>query len=635
MRLERAFATALSIVLLATVAVTAEEPGGGGGGGEGALEWGVGVRAEEIVPADCVLFVELSDITRTRARLAASPLGRIYGEKEVAQFLAEPLRRLTEMLTKAQQQAGFDFMGAAKVFKGQCAVTLLGMRPNPAGGDPIPEVAVIVGAKGEARKEVEALVGGLLARLREMVPELAVQEYQYGRARVKILALGEAEVAWTFVGDLAVGAVGRATVEKLLDNLGGKKGKALADDAAFKAVKESVGKSADFVAYASGKRFYERFRDQMGRDAEGFRKSGLADVAGAAYAVTAAADGYREVAYVYSPEKKGVLKLVDQKRLELKGLSAVPADAVAYMALRLDPKKTLDSVLELVGDFEGADDVAEAREGIAAVEQQLGINLQKQVYDALTGELQAYASFPEGGGFPDFVIMAELADAEPFGGLVEVLKAVALADMQRNDPDAGDRFNSLGYRGRTFHYLKLKAKDNPIVPTWCIDAEKKWFVVASSPPAMKRALIQLDAGAGLDKSEAYLKASSKVVRPKSLMVYLDTAKLFGFGYGWGQAFMQNLPEDKKTGLDPNLLPLSKTVAQHLTGWVLAFGADENGVAFESSGPIPILPSIAGTGAIAGGMKQRRRAARRRERDGRGIAPDAPPPVPEGVGGDIF
>jgi len=628
MRSDRVLVGALAVVLL-TSAARAEELAG-----EGAPAVGVGVRAEQMVPADCILFVELSDIARTKERLKSTPLGRIYGEDEVGQFLAEPLKRLMEMITKGQQQAGFDFLGATKALKGQCAVCLLGITPNPAGGEPIPDIAVVVGAKGDARKDVEALVGGLLARVREMVPELGVQEYQYGGARVKLLALGEAEIAWTFVGDLAVGALGRGTVEKLLDNLGEKKGKVLADDAAFKTVKESVGKKADFVAYASGTRFYERFRDQMGRDADEFRKSGLADVAGGAYAITAAAEGFREVAYVYSPEKKGVLKLLDQKSLELNGLSAVPADAVAYLALRVDPKKTLDAVFELVGEFDGADEAAEARQAVTAMTQQLGIDLEKQVYEALTGELQGYVAFPEGGGFPDFVVMAELAEADPFSGLVDVLKALALADMQQNNPNAADRFNSLEYRGRTFHYFKLREKDNPMVPTWCIDNEKKWFLVASSPPAMKRALIQLDADAGLDSSAAYASTTKRIVRSKSLMLYLDTKKLFGFGYGWAQAFMQNLPEDKRTGFDPNLLPLAKSIAQHLTGWAIALGSDEKGVALESSGPIPILPAFGATGAIAGGMKQRRRAQARRRRNEE-VAPDGPPPVPEGVGGDIF
>jgi hypothetical protein len=593
---------------------------------------GVGVRADQIVPADCVLYFELGDTTRSIERLKNSPLGKIYTEDEVQQFLAEPLVKLREEIARRQQRAQLDFVSMASAFKGQVAVTLLDVKRGQ--NEPIVELVVIGEAKEAWRNEIEAVVSELLGRLREMAPELAVQEYQYGAARVKVLAIGEAEIAWTFVGDLAIAGIGRANIEKIVDNLGENKGEVLAECPAYIEVKKAAGEAPDLLVYGSGTQFVEKFRDVMNaNDLAEFEKLGLGKTDGAAYALTLGEAGFREVLSVYSPEKTGVLKLLDQQPLELTGLKYVPDRALAYMALRVDPKKTLDAFLDIVGEFEGAEEAQEARDEIREMEANLQINLQEQVYDALTGEIQAYLAFPPLGGaiWPDVVVMIELEDAKPFGELLKIVQAVAAADLAERAPDGVQKFYDFPYGDRTVRYIKTGDRGSPIAPAWCLTED--YLIVTSGPPAMKRALRALDGGMGLDSSEAFVTTTRKMSRDRSLLLFVDTAAAFNFGYNSAVALVQNRPKHEITGLDPNLMPLAETISQHLAGWAISFGVKPSSIFVESSGPLPILPTLIVVGA---GGDQVQRAERRRRRQPQRLPQEpAPPAIPDGEGGDIF
>ena len=100
-------------------------------------------RAEEILPADTLLFVALKDVARLRADWKETALAKILAVEELAPFVALAGKSITKGLGGLEKATQINPQQLAAAFSGQVAFATLGLPEHPCEHAPLPPVALI------------------------------------------------------------------------------------------------------------------------------------------------------------------------------------------------------------------------------------------------------------------------------------------------------------------------------------------------------------------------------------------------------------------------------------------------------------------------------------------------------------
>ncbi|MGH7151091.1 MAG: hypothetical protein ACREIU_10350, partial [Planctomycetota bacterium] len=204
------------------------------------------------LPADAVAVLSLPDLSATLEDCRALPLWQMAREKEVGEFLAQPLRQMHEWIEasrkSAAQASGIDLGALLETKYRGIEVAVARLRFPESGGPPEFAVAVRVDAGADFPK-----VKSILDRFREKVPpEKAVvrDETVGGKAFTILRAKADSDepaaaAFWSPEGTaiyLAMGTPGSEFPEEFLARVaGGTAGPSLASDPEFRACTSRVG----------------------------------------------------------------------------------------------------------------------------------------------------------------------------------------------------------------------------------------------------------------------------------------------------------------------------------------------------------------------------------------------------------
>jgi hypothetical protein len=580
----------------------------------------------ELVPAETLVCFETDDLGGVAAWSRETALGRIWSEPEVQAFAGPLLARAREALGRIAGERGpFRFAGLSLDDFSGIAVRRAGIAVVDAGVEEGPRLDLV--AALEFREGVDR-ARAVVAKLREAATNVGlwVVETEVMGRRMWSMPTPLFDLHFGFLDDRFLLATSRARMEATLAAAGGGPGPSLASAPRFaRAIAASAAERFAFRLYADVPRVYARVvramsLTQAAEHAENvdakWRALGMDAVESFLAAEMPQGTGFRtEIAFTMT-ERRGYWGLYQKARPSHRLARHAPRHALAYGAESGDVAVLFDKLLEVTASLD--EEVgAEARAGVAAANEFLGIDLRDHVAAALGTEFAWYLGAPPGGGLvPDLVFCAAVRDRE-------TLERALLAAFERARAHAAEEGVQLTLREGTFRGVTIRTAEIarrgevvPIAPSWAFSEDA--LLVALIPQSLKHALLEKPS---LDGNPAFQEALRALPAGAASATYLDLPALATWVYNTLVPFAQALQgganaELRRFGvtLDFHGLPLAETIARHLAPLVTYTVVEERAVRMgmvSSFGAATLLVPAASF-AIPGALLFARRAMEERE-----------------------
>lgn len=327
--------------------------------------------------------------------------------------------------------------------------------------------------------------------------------------------------------------------------------------------------------------------DQIAKAMKGLGLDKVTAVAGAVTVVDQQMYGKGRI-YSKGPHQ-GLLMLLAGKPLPANALADAPADTLFAAAVSLDPAKLLAEVRRVSGAFDLTLPI-KIDAALKAASLQLGVDLEKDLLANL-GDQWTIVSAPSLGGLLTGTVAS-----------VEVKDAAKVAAILAKLEEVGSRSGDVAFQTVKgpweIHYMVSKGPASnffPIAPAWTI-AEKKLYI-ALWPQVLQAALPSDDTllhrgnGMGnLGTNPDFAAARKKLAGSPAVLTFVNTRSIVRTAYGlpvitW--TMLANMAK-KQAGVDlrPDMLPDLSAMEDFLRVDMSAISSDENGITFESYGPLP-------------------------------------------------
>jgi prepilin-type processing-associated H-X9-DG protein len=585
-----------------------------------ALVAGPGAAAQPLadrLPASTLVYVGWSPNVALQTTAAAKMLAdeRVMGPwRQVLQDV------LLEMRDDDGGAAGGGSISAQLPYllrdAAQCegAFALLELRQAKRRLNPQSVLMIDLGAK---RKEFEEHFKPVHARMKERVGE-----------RLKMVKLGDSwvfakpdregrsQVTWGFVGDTFVMFLGDGADEFVPKLVKGTVGETLKAAPAFAdTVGKVPGESAVLTTYLDTKgslgvvqKLLERegnadFQLLIGNWDKLLGELGLDNVRGMGEKTVVEDRQFvtRSLLRTDGPPR-GLLAFAAQQAVDAAMIKAIPPDAMAAAAVRLDLAKAYDQVkasaIKLAGNG--------AREGFNQLEQGsegLGLPL-KDVLSALGDQWVVYNAASQGGfAFTGWTLVTNVRDAAKFDKAAGAVRGMLVKML--GDGGGGGRNNArvrqLNVDGVRIEYLEFGQWGTPFSPAWAVVGDR--FVVALYPQLVEDAVRQLrDGGKSLLDNPDYVASRkrtgdagpvlytsgpeiAKSLYPVGLLLVSFAKSFGGFGDGDGDG-----DDEAATGAD--LLPSMRRLMEYVGHDALSVKATADGVLKTRTVANPLTSPIA-------------------------------------------
>ena len=289
----------------------------------------------------------------------------------------------------------------------------------------------------------------------------------------------------------------------------------------------------------------------------------------------------------------GVFALTGGDPLTAADLAAIPKDATFALAARLDLDRVYRGVSGIAGKIEPRARL-EMEQGLAQVENQLGVDLSRDIFKAIGDSWCVYSAPSEGGLLvTGLTIVAPIRDRERLAKAEERLRTMAKAAMQppgelhsygrRSEATIAD----CEFRGNQIHFLNFIGEPIPVAPAWCITDRE--LIISLSPQTIK-AHLSRKAGAGsLADVPAVMNALHGSGGP-TYVSYADTTTMVQTLYPLLQfAFQAISSEAQREGvhIDSSILPSAAAILPHLEPSVSTATMTKDGLLVTRHGTLPM------------------------------------------------
>ncbi|HKD37968.1 MAG TPA: hypothetical protein VKB78_14245, partial [Pirellulales bacterium] len=292
-------------------------------------------------------------------------------------------------------------------------------------------------------------------------------------------------------------------------------------------------------------------------------------------------------------EPTGVFALAGGNPLTAADLAPIPKDATIALAGRLDLDRVYRGISKIAGNVNPHARL-ELEQGIAQLENHLGIELSRDVFKSLGDTWCVYSSPSEGGLLvTGLTVVTPLRDRERLAKAEERLRMMAKA---ASEPAPGARgfgprsrmtIADCEFRGNQIHFLNFIGEPIPVAPAWCIT--DKELIVSLSPQTIKAHLSRAaDAG-----SLADLPAVAKELRasggPTSI-AYADTATMVRTLYPliqFGFNAIASAVQQEGVQIDASLLPSAAAILPHLEPSISTSTMSKDGLFISRRGTLPM------------------------------------------------
>ncbi len=594
------------------------------------------------VPSSSMAFLSIEDIGGMGAKFEKTAIAGLFSEPDMQAFM-QPIVDAGEQMLHAERRAPFGdatpiimkLLEQLGHLRGQVAIAMLDLDMSQG----MPRAALSMDFGGNVAEFVKFLDG----LRKEIDPQgTAITAYQKdGRTWWQIQ--DGPPITATTVDTAFVVATDPTLLQGVLAGAG-EDSLAASDD--FKSVRARVGgDQLALLAYANVPALVEKFGAEMPEEARRIANAvGLDTLKAAAYGMSFSGDGFMDSFVLHAPNAShGIVPMVRMPSYKPKALHRVPANAFYYEEGSVNYSELIPNVRKLVGSIE-ANAVEGMDEFLQGMNAKIGVDVETDLLGGLAGGASTYVAMPETGGlYPEVAFMLELKDPAAFEAMFEKFaNGVAGAVSEEGDVIASTR--TMDYRGTKLHLFELQEARGddvvPFTPTWAV--LDGWLVMTLVPHAMKEIVLRgaSTTGGGLAAQEDFQSLRRAMPKDAGQLTYIDLQAILNLLYDTAVPLLQTAAKPNVMGrnmpfkLDWAQLPAARTVRPFFRSMGVFTTWNENGIAIQMHGPLPLTGALMMAAAVAVPMAMSGRTRVRRGRPipgvgGMRVRPQPPRPVVPG------
>lgn len=289
----------------------------------------------------------------------------------------------------------------------------------------------------------------------------------------------------------------------------------------------------------------------------------------------------------------GIFALASGEPLTAADLAPIPKDATFALAGRLDLDRVYRGISSIAGKIDPRARL-EMEQGLAQVENHLGIDLSRDVFKALGDTWCVYSAPSEGGLLvTGLTVVTPIRDRERLTKAEERLRSMAKAASE--PPPGSGQFGRRSlvtiadceFRGQQIHFLNFIGEPIPVAPAWCIT--DKELIVSLSPQTIKAHLSRAANAGSLADLPAVANKLKASAGPTAI-AYTDTATtvrtlypLIQFGFD----AIASAAQQEGIRIDASLLPSAAALLPHLEPSISTSTMAKDGLFMSQHGTLPM------------------------------------------------
>jgi hypothetical protein len=293
------------------------------------------------------------------------------------------------------------------------------------------------------------------------------------------------------------------------------------------------------------------------------------------------------IALKMTGERKGVLRLIPAREVSFDRLPPLPPDAHTVTAISLDTQNLTEVVgliAKVVKDVSGG---LVDQDIFAEINKALGVDLRKDLLDALGSTAVLYSSPGEGFTFLGAGLAIEVKDP------AKLQTAILALAKARGADEASIR--KVRYQGVDIYTVRTGEQGFPITPSWAI--HNGWLVAGFGPQTVKGHILRSsgrhafwapppmvrETVAELKKNKGRVLAVSSA-DPRAGFKQLMPISLF---------FIAAINRGNDDGFDSSLIPHFQSVTEPLVPNVMALVDEGDALRLETKGSLPLPTDLLG------------------------------------------
>lgn len=405
---------------------------------------------------------------------------------------------------------------------------------------------------------------------------------------------------WGFVGDLFVAYWGQNAETFLPTLVGDKPEKSLKNSPAFVDALAKLPGESIVTTFIGGPAARDVLTRMMVKESyspfHGFREHwdqillavGLEDVQ-AIVEKTVVTDGHfitRTLAHTTTPPH-GLMTLLKSPAVDDSALAAVPPDAYAVAAWRLDLSKLYEQV-KAAARLIDPDSADRTFEQLEEEVKNMGLPL-KEILDPVGDQWVIYNA-PSTGGFilTGWTLVGTVDDPERFGRSLDTLGKMIAQDLGGTGGGSIREFDSDGV---TIHYVDA-AGGVPFSGSWAVAGDK--FIVALYPQLVEDAVRQLKQKENILQDTRFTAARARAAQGGGPLIYVSNPQIVRDVYPLALVVISAFRAFDQGMIPGNLLPSMQRLLTYVGGDALSIHVTDDGVWRTQSIDNPLLSPLTAT-----------------------------------------
>ena len=563
-------------------------------------------RAEELLPAETLLFLDIPNTASSRQRFAGTALGKIWAEPEVQAFIEQPLRTFRQ--TWEQNSEGRtivqNILRMLATARGEAFLACTDVSISPG-----LNVTLIAGFDpGDQRKQAEQALERLMIQCRIEYPNAVLEERKFESETYQVWSPSKkVKIAFARVGNFFLFSRGEEPLQQAILRAQGKRKDRLAGAPSFAARRtQSVG--SDALMFLNLQPLVERIK-LLASFQPGLREQidSMLPFQTLLGASSFKDGGIEDHLWTVIPGARQN-QLSTFQKCDRSSLKATSADAILYATINLDLSKWYGDLKKRLGP-NGDAILNETLAKALGPSPMRGIQLDEDILGLMGPELTFLLEWNESSGIAPSLIV-QTHDAAKSRAAVEKLFVMlepkwleALKKEGAHSPSPGRATGNTGTQNPSksrIYSLKSAGLDGKsFSPAFAVT--DSWVIISLSAASVEKALSTLEGRTpSLATRPEFQTASSRFTKEGYLFIYCDPKRLFEPLYklvDWAVSLAGRKEPGVGKYVDLSKLPRNETISRHLFPSVHVQGLESNGTHQSSFGPISLSGlTLGGLGA---------------------------------------
>jgi hypothetical protein len=581
-----------------------------------------------LLPPETLLVARFQDTKKGLAKLKETGLWRIYAHPDVQRAFRTPLMMAQGAITVAEIQADVKLADAVSFFtQGEITFAVIALDKKTPLNTPWPDMVLSVQV-GEKAPTAMVELNKRLDQLKAIAGrDLGVTQTPLGDTTITTFAVPipempgfSAKISYTLCEGNVIFALGEGHVEKLMAARAkfkagvpklaeGQAAEVLGQNPVVAKALDKIGLDADFAVFLNVQAVLKNpLLDARPKNEQQRREwdiAGLESIRALSYAAEVKGKGVRETFFIDAPAatRKGLLALIEGEGLPAEALAGAPRNALLAGGITIAPEQLVKKLMDLAA-FEDPQAQQKLDAWMAAAGEQLGLDLRKELFNAVSGRVVFSVSVPSRNpklpvGMPQPIIAVGVKDATAVRNLLKALGNAARESFEISEVIAHDA---------AIVTWREKFRQGRDPGQFCYVLDQKELLLSVYPLALReelgRRVAQARGGAApstLADDPDFKAARANVAGNPQGLLYVDIGALAVAAYDTLLPVAQVAARDRN--VDFAALPTSDVLAENMSGAIFGLTADNDGIiasGYSPTGgalllgaaPIAVLPRMA-------------------------------------------